>query len=69
MPIFEYECKRCGHKTEFMEKSSGKSKHVCEKCGSSHMQKLFSGFSVGQSRQGTNSFSTGMCPTGTCGLS
>ena len=64
MPIFEYRCKKCGHKTEFLEKNAGKSKHVCEKCGSSDMQKVFSSFSVGQSSQNSSS-----CPTGTCGLS
>jgi len=37
MPIFEYSCDRCGHRSEFLEKSSGKNKHVCEKCGSSDM--------------------------------
>jgi len=64
MPIFEYKCNKCGHKTEFLEKSSSKDKHVCEKCGSDQMQKLFSGFSVGQSSQAGDS-----CPTGTCPLS
>ena len=64
MPIFEYKCNKCGHKTEFLEKSSSKGKRVCEKCGSSDMQKLFSGFSVGQSNQ-----TDGSCPTGTCPLS
>jgi len=64
MPIFEYRCNKCGHKTELLEKRSGRDKHICEKCGSSNMQKLFSGFSVGQSSQGNSS-----CPTGTCGLS
>ena len=33
MPIFEYKCSKCGHKSEFLEKSSSKNKHVCEKCG------------------------------------
>ncbi len=64
MPIFEYKCNKCEHKTEFLEKSNSKGKHVCEKCGSSDMQKLFSGFSVGQSNQANSS-----CPTGTCPLS
>ena len=68
MPIFEYKCNKCGHKTEFLEKSAGKSKHICEKCGSSDMQRLFSGFAVGQSSKGSGSCSTGTCPTGTCGL-
>jgi len=65
MPIFEYKCNKCGHKTEFLESSSNsKNKHVCEKCGSGDMQKLFSGFSVGKSDLGSSS-----CPTGTCPLS
>ena len=63
MPIFEYKCTQCGHKAEFLEKRGGKTKHVCKKCGSSDMEKLLSGFSVGQSNQGGTS-----CPTGTCGL-
>ncbi len=68
MPIFEYKCNKCGHKADFLEKSGNKNKHVCEKCGSDKMQKLFSGFSVGA---GTKSgFEAGdSCPTGTCGLS
>ncbi len=64
MPIFEYECQKCGYKMDFLEKSSGKKEHICEKCGSSEMQKLFSGFSIGQ---GDNS--NGSCPTGTCPFS
>jgi len=53
---------------EFLEKSSGKSKHSCEKCGSTDMEKLFSGFAVGQSSSSSGS-SAGSCPTGTCPLS
>ena len=64
MPIFEYKCDKCGHKKECLEKSNSKCKHICEKCGSSDMQKLFSGFSVGQGSQWSDS-----CPTGTCPLS
>lgn len=68
MPIFEYRCKKCGYKMEFLEKSSGKSTHSCEKCGSRDMEKLFSGFAVGQSSSSSGS-SAGSCPTGTCPLS
>jgi putative FmdB family regulatory protein len=68
MPIFEYKCNKCGQKTEFLENSNSKNKHVCKECGSVDMQKMLSGFSVGQSSQGHNSCSTGTCPTGTCGL-
>jgi len=66
MPIFEYKCNKCGHKTEFLEKSTSKGKHVCKTCGSSDTVKLFSGFAVGQSSKGNDSCSTGTCPTGTC---
>jgi len=68
MPIFEYKCNKCGHITECLEKSGSVRKHVCERCKSSDMQKLFSGFSVGQSNSPTSQAS-GSCPTGTCPLS
>jgi len=48
MPIFEYKCQKCGRVTEFLEKSGGKRKHVCEHCKSPDMKKLLSGFSIGQ---------------------
>jgi putative FmdB family regulatory protein len=68
MPIFEYKCQKCGHIMEFLEKSGSSRKHVCERCKSSNLQKIFSGFSVGQasdsSLRGNDS-----CPTGTCPLS
>lgn len=66
MPIFEYKCKKCGHKTEFLEKGNRKKKHVCEKCGSNDLQKLFSTFSAGSS---LTSGSPDSCPTGTCPFS
>jgi len=68
MPIFEYRCNKCGHKTEFLEKSGSKGKHVCKDCGSSNLEKILSSFSVGQ---GDKSSARGneTCPTGTCGLS
>jgi putative FmdB family regulatory protein len=65
MPIFEYKCNKCGRKTEVLEKSGSKSKHVCEKCGSSDMRKVFSGFSIGQA-DSSSPGGNGSCPTGTC---
>jgi len=65
MPIFEYRCNKCGHKSEFLEKSGGKNKHICEKCGGSDMQKLFSTFSATSRSKSGDSDS---CPTGTCPL-
>ncbi len=48
MPIFEYKCNDCGYVMEFLLKSSGKENHVCKKCKSPNVQKLFSTFAVVQ---------------------
>ncbi len=46
MPIYEYECTKCGEKFELIV--SNVSKRVsCEKCGSLKVKKLMSGFSAG----------------------
>ena len=66
MPMFEYKCKKCGHKMEFLERTSNTGKHKCEKCGNSDLQKLFSSFSA---VSGTKSSGSDSCPTGTCPLS
>ena len=63
MPIFEYECVKCGHRTEFLEKAGSDAEHKCEKCGSKDLKKVFSTFSAGSSKSGGDS-----CPTGTCPL-
>jgi putative FmdB family regulatory protein len=65
MPIFEYQCTKCGNRSEFLENADDREKHVCPKCGSSQMNKLFSGFGVGKGNPSTS----GSCPTGTCSLS
>ncbi len=68
MPMFEYKCRKCGDIMEFLERSSSSRKHVCQRCKSSDLQRLFSSFSVGRannlSPRGNES-----CPTGTCPLS
>ncbi|MGM0485208.1 MAG: FmdB family zinc ribbon protein [Planctomycetota bacterium] len=66
MPIFEYECSKCGHVTAFLEKANARQPHRCEKCGSQETKKVFSKFAV---KSGTASSSDSSCPTGTCPLS
>ena len=66
MPIFEYQCKKCGHVTEVLEKAGAKGKHTCAKCVGSEMVKLLSSFGVGRSGASSSSSS---CPTGTCPIS
>lgn len=41
MPIYEYECERCHHRFEIMQKFSDRPLKKCEKCGGP-VQKLLS---------------------------
>jgi putative FmdB family regulatory protein len=65
MPIYEFKCRKCGHIMEFLERSGKNRKHTCERCKSSDLQKLLSGFSIGQS-DSSSSGGDDSCPTGTC---
>ena len=65
MPIFEYECKDCGHVTEFLEKRGTGRRHKCGKCGSLETQKVFSTFAA----QSAPVSPCEGCPSGTCPLS
>lgn len=69
MPIFEYQCNNCGHTMEFLEKTRASRKHTCEQCQSTDLQKLLSGFAVGQSKssgQTCDSCPSGPCPSDIC---
>ena len=66
MPLFEYRCKRCGCKVEFLDRGSGSSHHTCPHCGGKDLQKLFSTFSTRRSDSQIDA--GGACPTGTCPL-
>ena len=47
MPIFEYQCEKCGHK--FEELIFGKKKKVyCPKCKSARVKRLVSKISIGK---------------------
>jgi putative FmdB family regulatory protein len=39
MPIYEYECEKCGHRFEKIQKFSDPPVDVCEKCGG-HVHKM-----------------------------
>ena len=66
MPIFEYQCKKCGHVTAFLEKPNNQETHTCEKCHSKNTGKILSTFGVNTSGSSSGGAS---CPTGTCSLS
>jgi putative FmdB family regulatory protein len=66
MPIFEYQCKQCGHVTSFLEKAGSTRNHVCEKCGSKATEKLLSTFAA--RAKSASDLGNASCPTGTCSL-
>jgi len=49
---------------EFLEKTRTPQKHTCDKCNSSDVQKLLSGFAVGRSKSTAHACET--CPSGPC---
>src|SRR5258706_67979 len=44
MPLFEYECRDCGHHFEFLTRAD--QSPACPTCASADLQKLLSGFAV-----------------------
>ena len=69
MPIFEYQCEKCGHHMDVLVKSYDQkgSSVSCEKCGSKATKRVIASFSVGHDSSSAGSCPT-CCPTGTCGL-
>jgi len=70
MPIYEYQCPKCGAKTEELAVSFSAPAPKCSKCGSK-TEKMLSTFAA--SFSGSDSFSSGdiggSCPSGGCGCS
>ncbi len=48
MPLFDYACRDCGHRFEFL--TQGRSKPSCPDCQSRRLEKQFSAFAVGGGR-------------------
>ena len=46
MPIFEYECKKCGHRFEALLKSASDAAPKCPECGASDAKRLLSRFAA-----------------------
>jgi putative FmdB family regulatory protein len=42
MPIYEYECKKCGHTLEALQKFSDKPLRECPECGKHQLKRLIS---------------------------
>ena len=67
MPLYEYECHRCGHRFEVLV--LGKVRPVCPNCQSEDLEKAFSTFatSTGGGSAGGNSCSM-RTPSGGCSV-
>jgi putative FmdB family regulatory protein len=62
MPLFEYECRKCGH--EFEALVIGARKPVCPKCKSDELEKRVSRVGIGASTGGWGRSSAGCGSTG-----
>ena len=50
MPLYEYECVKCGEKFELRRSMSDSDSEIrCLKCGAKHPQRVFSAFAMGSS--------------------
>ena len=69
MPIYEYQCRKCGHGFEHLARTSSEPPPKCPKCDARNPVKQLSTFSAPVSSTGrAASCPTGTCPTGTCSL-
>jgi putative FmdB family regulatory protein len=59
MPIYEYECEKCGRRFEYFLRSGGDEKKVkCPKCGAENPKRVVSSFATksADSSCGTHSY-------------
>jgi putative FmdB family regulatory protein len=65
MPLFEYACRDCGHRFEYLTRQ-GQSPH-CPACASAELEKQLSVFAVSTTGGGTPALDAGSAP-GACGM-
>jgi len=69
MPIYEYECRECGHSFDHLVRTLADIARKCPKCGAPKPAKQLSTFSAPVSEgSDVDSCPTGTCPTGACSL-
>ena len=65
MPIYSYQCEKCGQPFDLLEGMTAvKTERKCPECGSIRIKKTHAAFSVGSSGGGSDSFSCPTCPAG-----
>jgi putative FmdB family regulatory protein len=66
MPLYEYECRKCGHRFEILV--YGKVRPVCPNCQGQDLEKAFSTFATSSSDSYASAATCSMrTPTGGCG--
>jgi len=74
MPIYEYQCEKCGHVFEHLARTLAAPPPVCPKCGARKPKKQLSVFSAGSSENQAPACAAescpaaGSCPSGRCPL-
>jgi putative FmdB family regulatory protein len=46
MPIFDFECRKCGHTFDIIISNADKDKAKCPQCGAMNLKQLLSSFST-----------------------
>ncbi|MFP3880210.1 MAG: FmdB family zinc ribbon protein [Dehalococcoidia bacterium] len=70
MPIYEYQCTRCGEKFEVRQAIGEDGSNLsCPKCNADRPKRIFSSFfSSSSSETGSSEVSCPTCSSGVCGL-
>jgi putative FmdB family regulatory protein len=66
MPIYEYDCRGCGHAFELLVSNGGK-RAKCPQCNSTKLKRRFSVFAAHQGSSGAVSCAGGVCPAASRG--
>jgi putative FmdB family regulatory protein len=70
MPIYEYECAKCGARVERLIRNPADVPKACPSCGAKPLRKALSAFSVGAAVAGhpghEPSAACASCPSGSC---
>lgn len=68
MPLYEFQCDKCGHRFEKRVARIGEGVDSCPECGAAAPKRLLSAFAVTSSSSSVPETcgSGACCPTGTC---
>lgn len=69
MPLYEYECQKCGRRFESLVPAGREKDVACVECGAADVRKMISCFGIGggSSRIKASSSSCTSCSTKSCG--